>query len=189
MFFRNNDVRDSLIRLVFALLAPFSSFAADNPNVESTEPVTGTIRRTDEPALAEIRDLWQTAKNVGNLDTFVAAIEAAGLENELRAPGPHTVFAPSDGAFAKLGKDTLDGLLHPDNRQELRQLLLNHIVEGEVQLRGSEGATVKTLGGKTWTVKHELRGFVIENAIIDKVGVVASNGLIHIIDRVLLPQK
>jgi uncharacterized surface protein with fasciclin (FAS1) repeats len=158
---------------------------AQNVNIESTEPDTGTIRRSGEKSLAETQDLWNTSKTAGNLDTFVDAIDAAGLENQLSAPGRFTIFAPSDGAFAKLGKDALDNLLHPDRRPELRKLLLNHIAKGELQLRENGTTTVHTLSGKVLRVRHELRGFVIDNAVIEKDGVVASNGLIHIIDRVL----
>jgi uncharacterized surface protein with fasciclin (FAS1) repeats len=126
-----------------------------------------------------------------NLSTFVAAVRAAGLECDLMAAGPFTVFAPSNAAFAALPKGTLENLLRPENRERLRTVLTYHVVSGRYLstdvTRMSLPANVTTLNGQQFTVKAIKNGIMINCAQVTRADVMASNGVIHVIDRVLIP--
>lgn len=129
-------------------------------------------------------DIVATAKQAGQFKTLLAALEATGLDKTLSGHGgKYTVFAPTDGAFAKLPKGTLDELLKPANRGKLKDILLNHVVMSEVSLTQE----VKTLQGGSITIEPA-SSVKIGGATVLKADIHASNGLIHVIDSVLLPK-
>ena len=137
---------------------------------------------------AAAADIVDTAV-AGHFNTLVAAVKAAGLVDTLKGPGPFTVFAPTDEAFAKLPPGTLESLLKPENKQKLQKILTYHVVAGHVtandvvKLRSAE-----TFAGGSLTIKAAGSGVMVNNAHVIKTDIVASNGVIHVIDTVLLPE-
>jgi uncharacterized surface protein with fasciclin (FAS1) repeats len=135
----------------------------------------------------EEQPILETAAAAGNFTTLAAAVEAAGLTETLSGEGPFTVFAPTDEAFAALPEGTLDELLA--NPEQLASILTYHVVEGEVtsdQL--TEGQEVTTVNGAPATITLE-GGLMINEAMITQPDIQASNGVIHVIDAVILPPE
>ena len=131
-------------------------------------------------------DIVDTAIAAGDFKTLVKAVQAAGMVDALKQPGPLTVFAPSDKAFAKLPKGTLEGLLK--DKAKLRAVLSYHVVAGKVDAKAAARAgSAKTLLGKTVTFSKSKSGLKVENANIVGADVGAKNGVIHVIDTVLIP--
>jgi uncharacterized surface protein with fasciclin (FAS1) repeats len=160
---------------------------------ERTEPADATTT-TGEPA-AEEADIVDAAIAAGDFETLVTAVQAAGLEETLRGDGPFTVFAPTDDAFAALPAGTLDTLL-ADPEGSLAPILTYHVIAGEVpaaDVAGLDGQQVTTVNGATFTVGVGEDGSVtLTDAAGNEVAVVvtdvqASNGIIHVLDGVLLP--
>jgi uncharacterized surface protein with fasciclin (FAS1) repeats len=137
---------------------------------------------------ASAADLVDTAV-AGRFNTLVAAIKAAGLVGALKGPGPFTVFAPTDAAFAKLPPGTLENLLKPENKEQLRKILTYHVVAGEVMAKDVVKLdSAKTLEGANLTIHAGSGGVMVNNAHVTKTDIAASNGVIHVIDTVLLPE-
>ena len=134
------------------------------------------------------RNIVDTAIAAGNFSTFAGAIKAAGLTEALAAKGPFTVFAPTDEAFAKLPAGTLDDLLKPENKEKLKAILTYHVVSGKVMAaQAMKLNSAKTVNGKELTIKTEGGKVMINDATVTKADIHASNGVIHVIDTVLLP--
>ncbi|MCF7958184.1 MAG: fasciclin domain-containing protein [Phycisphaerae bacterium] len=129
-------------------------------------------------------DIVQVAAHSGKFNTLLAAAKAAGIVDVLKAPGPITIFAPTDEAFAKLPKGTVESLLKPENKEQLLSILTYHVVPGRLQLRLSTA----TLQGSNISIRSETP-IMINNAKVLVSDINATNGLIHAIDTVLLPQK
>ena len=144
------------------------------------------IASTAKPVRAA--DLFDTMRDWGNFDTFCALIEHAGLISTFREPGPITVFAPSDRAFAQLERFEIAALKQPAARERLRALILYHVVPGRLKvfdlLREIPRATVQ---GKTVKSLQMGNAMMVNDAFIDREDIAASNGLVHEIDRVLTP--
>ena len=139
------------------------------------------------PALAADKDIVDTAVGAGTFNTLVAAVSAAGLVDTLKGPGPFTVFAPTDAAFAALPAGTVEDLLKPENKDKLVAILTYHVVSGAVMSSAlSEGLTAPTVQGGmlTFTLAN---GAKVNGATISAVDIEATNGVIHVIDAVLLP--
>ena len=133
-------------------------------------------------------EIVDIAADNGNFDTLVAAVQAAGLVDTLESPGPFTVFAPTDAAFAALPKGTVEMLLMPENRDQLVSVLTYHVVPGSVtsdQIAGKR-QRVATVQGKTLDIDAR-NGVHVNNARVSTADIIASNGVIHVIDKVLLP--
>lgn len=144
------------------------------------------------PAVAgEKHDIVDTAVKAGSFKTLVVAVKAAGLVDTLKGEGPFTIFAPTDAAFAKLPKGTLDSLLKPENKDKLVTILTYHAVPGKVMAADAaklpNGAKVKTANGKEIVVRNK-KGVRINNAKVTKADILCTNGVIHVIDTVLLPK-
>ena len=132
-------------------------------------------------------NLVETAIAAGSFNTLVAAVKAAGLVETLSGPGPFTVFAPTDEAFAKLPAETLTDLLKPENKQKLTDILTYHVVSGRVTAADVSKITeADTVNGQKIKV-NATSGVKINDATVTTADVEASNGVIHIIDSVLLP--
>lgn len=137
---------------------------------------------------AKSNDLVETAIAAGSFKTLVAAVQAAGLAETLKGEGPLTVFAPTDEAFAKLPAGTLDELLKPENRDRLRSILLYHVVPGKLMASDVVGrSSLETAEGSSLAVRVEDGTAMVDAAKIVKTDVMASNGVIHVIDTVVLP--
>jgi uncharacterized surface protein with fasciclin (FAS1) repeats len=136
-------------------------------------------------ASAFAQDIVDVAVKAGSFNTLVAAVKAAGLVDTLKGPGPFTVFAPTDAAFAKLPKATLDGLLK--DPAALSKILTYHVVPGKVMAADVKAGKVKTVNGQELTVKTD-GGVMVDNAKVTATDVGATNGVIHVIDTVILPK-
>jgi uncharacterized surface protein with fasciclin (FAS1) repeats len=131
------------------------------------------------------QDIVDVAVKAGSFNTLVAAVKAAGLVDTLKGTGPFTVFAPTDEAFAKIPKATLDGLLK--DKAALSKILTYHVVSGKVMAADVKPGKVKTVNGQELTVKTD-GGVMVDSAKVTATDVVASNGVIHVIDTVMLPK-
>lgn len=137
---------------------------------------------------AAAADIVDTAV-AGHFNTLVAAVKAAGLVDTLKGPGPFTVFAPTDEAFAKLPPGTLESLLKPENKEKLQKILTYHVVAGHVMAADVVKLhAAKTVEGGSLTIKTAGGGVTVNNARVIKTDIAASNGVIHVIDTVLLPE-
>lgn len=139
------------------------------------------------PAMAA--DIVDTAVGAGQFNTLAAALKAAGLVETLKGPGPFTVFAPTDEAFKKLPAGTLEDLLKPENKQKLVEVLTYHVVPSKIMSADLAGkkTDVSTVQGSTLTVDASGGGVIVNNAKVVSADVAADNGVIHVIDTVVLP--
>ncbi len=137
---------------------------------------------------ASAADLVDTAV-AGHFNTLVAAVKAAGLVDTLKGPGPFTVFAPTDEAFAKLPPGTLENLLKPENKSQLQKILTYHVVSGQVMAKDVVKIdSAQTVEGGSLAIHAGRGGVMVNNAHVTKTDIAASNGVIHVIDTVLLPK-
>ena len=136
---------------------------------------------------ASAADIVDTAI-AAKFQTLVAAVKAAGLVETLKGPGPFTVFAPTDEAFAKLPAGALEDLLKPENKAKLQSILTYHVVPGRVMAKDVVKLdSAKTVEGEDITIKTANGKVMVDNANVVKTDVQASNGVIHVIDAVILP--
>jgi uncharacterized surface protein with fasciclin (FAS1) repeats len=133
------------------------------------------------------KDIVAVASGNGSFNTLVAAVKAAGLVETLQGPGPFTVFAPTDEAFAKLPKGTVEDLLKPENKAKLVSILTYHVVAGKVMAEDVKTMKAKTVNGQSLDVKVTDGAVTVDNAKVVMTDVAASNGVIHVIDTVVLP--
>lgn len=150
---------------------------------------TGSMRVAGNEPLKPA-DIVDTAVGAGQFKTLAAALEAAGLIEALKGAGPFTVFAPTDEAFGKLPAGTVESLLRPENKEKLKSILLYHVVSGNVpasKVVKLNGRSVKTLQGSSIKVRTK-HGVRVENAKVTQTDIKASNGVIHVIDSVLMPK-
>lgn len=140
-------------------------------------------------AQAGNKDIVDTAAGAGQFNTLVAAVKAAGLVDTLKGSGPFTVFAPTDEAFAKLPDGTVDDLLKPENKEKLVAILTYHVIPGKVMSGDIAGkkTDVKTVQGSKLAV-DATKGVKVDNAKVTKADIAASNGVIHVIDTVVMPK-
>lgn len=135
-------------------------------------------------------DIVETAAKAGQFETLLAAAKAANLVDALKGDGPLTVFAPTDDAFGALPAGTVDALLKPENRDQLAAILKYHVIPGRI---GSEALDdnvgLETLAGPDAIIKAAEKGFTIEGARILTTDIDASNGVVHVIDRVIMPPE
>ncbi|TXI21945.1 MAG: fasciclin domain-containing protein [Roseateles sp.] len=134
---------------------------------------------------AQAKDLVDTAVAAGNFKTLATALQAAGLVDTLKGPGPFTVFAPTDAAFAKIPKADLDALLK--DKAKLTAVLTYHVVPGKVMAKDVKAGKVKTVQGAELTVATS-GGVTVDGAKVTATDIVADNGVIHVIDTVVMPK-
>ena len=171
---RSSSLRCLAVALALGLAAPVA-FAA--PPAASS----AAAKRTQA-------DIVDTAVAAGQFKTLAAALQAAGLVDTLKGPGPFTVFAPTDAAFAALPAGTVETLLKPENRDRLAAILTYHVVPGKVMaasVAGMDSAT-SVQGGKL-DIAASADGVTVDGARVTATDVAASNGVIHVIDTVLMP--
>ena len=151
---------------------------------------SGLVVGTPARAYADnhMKDIVDTAVEAGSFGTLAAALQAAGLVDTLKGEGPFTVFAPTDEAFAKLPEGTVEELLKPENKEKLQSILTYHVVAGKV---GSGDVvkldSAKTVNGKEAKISVSDGKVMIDSAQVIKTDIKASNGIIHVIDSVILP--
>ena len=135
------------------------------------------------------KNIVDTAIETGQFKTLAAALSAAGLVNTVKGPGPFTVFAPTDAAFAKLPAGTVENLMKPENKDQLTAILTYHVVPGKVMAADVvKLKEAKTVNGKMLDVKVNGANVMINDAKVTSTDIVASNGVIHVIDTVVLPK-
>ncbi len=137
-------------------------------------------------ASAQAKDIVDTAVAAGSFKTLATALGAAGLVDTLKGKGPFTVFAPTDEAFAKVPKADLDALLK--DKAKLTAVLTYHVVPGKVMAKDVKAGQVKTVQGSNITVSTSSGGVSVNNAKVVKTDIVADNGVIHVIDTVIMPK-
>ena len=139
-------------------------------------------------ATASAADIVDTAV-AGKLNTLVAAVKAAGLADTLKGSGPFTVFAPTDEAFARLPAGTLENLLKPENKQRLQSILKYHVVPGKIMAADvGKLESARTVQGQSIAIKTKNGSVMVDNAKVTKPDITASNGVIHLVDAVILPE-
>ena len=136
--------------------------------------------------VARAADIVDTAIGAGQFTTLVKAVQVAGLVETLKSPGPFTVFAPTDAAFAKLPAGTLQALLN--DPEKLKAILLYHVVSGKVMAADVKTGPVKTVQGSSAKLKVSDGKVMIDNATVITADVMADNGVIHVIDAVIVPK-
>ena len=135
------------------------------------------------------KDIVDTAVAAGSFKTLVKALQAAELVETLKGAGPFTVFAPTDEAFAKLPAGTLAALLKPENKPKLQRILTAHVVAGKMTAADVVKAkSAKAVGGGTLTIDSRNGGVTVDGAKVVKTDIAATNGVIHVIDSVILPK-
>jgi len=172
------------LALLVALVGCGSSDGGTNSSSGSTS--SGSESSSSTTASADIVD---TAVAAGSFNTLVAAVQAAGLEDTLRSDGPFTVFAPTDAAFAALPEGTVESLLLPENHDQLVAILTYHVVAGRVMAADAATLTsAPTVNGESAPIAPGANGgLTIGGANIVQTDIVTSNGVIHVIDAVIMP--
>ncbi len=174
------------------LLVSFPALAQESGSATTTEPKPAKVnlpKSTKVDRVTKKSNIVEVAVANGSFKTLVAAVKAAGLVDTLVGKGPFTVFAPNDAAFAKLPAGTVETLLKPENKSALVKLLTYHVVAGKIEAKDIKAGSVlvKTVDGGSIKVTSGSKGVVIDNSKVIAADVKASNGVIHVIDTVLLP--
>lgn len=133
------------------------------------------------------KDIVDTAVSAGQFNTLASALQAAGLVDTLKGPGPFTVFAPTDEAFAKIPKADLDALLK--DKAKLTAVLTYHVVPGKVMAKDVKAGPLKSVEGSPITVAATGNKVMVDNATVTKTDINADNGVIHVIDSVIIPKN
>lgn len=177
--------------LVLAACAAPSTPVAEAPAEEMAEPTEAPAEEAEEAEEAMEADIVDTAVAAGNFTTLVAAVDAAGLVETLKGEGPFTVFAPTDDAFAALPEGTVETLLE-DPTGDLTNILLYHVVAGNVMAADvvdMDGAAVETVGGSSFTITVDGDSVMVDGANVVMTDIETSNGVIHVIDAVIIPAE
>ena len=140
--------------------------------------------------IAAAADIVETASEAGSFQTLLTAVEAAGLVETLKGEGPFTVFAPTDEAFAKLPEGTVEDLLKPENQDQLKAILTYHVVPGKTMSSDIAGKAleVETVQGETIAIDASDGAVMVDDATVVQADIETDNGVIHVIDTVLMPQ-
>jgi uncharacterized surface protein with fasciclin (FAS1) repeats len=182
------NMKKMSIAVTAGLLAILAA-CGDDDDSTTTEAVTTEAPSSEAPstdAPAEVGDIVAVASGAGSFSTLVAAVQAAGLVETLQGEGPFTVFAPTDDAFAALPAGVLDKLLLPENQDVLVKILTYHVVAGKVMAADVTAGDVATVEGQTIALATD-GGVTVNGANVVTADVEASNGVIHVIDAVILP--
>lgn len=175
----------------FDITASGGKVMVDQATVTATDVMAknGVIHVIDRVILPSDKTIVATAVEAGSFTTLAKLLQAADLVGALEGKGPFTVFAPTDEAFAKLPKETLDSLMRPENRAKLTSILTYHVIEGRVfSDAAAKGAKAKTLNGQELTTRSEGKTVMVGGAKVISADIDAVNGVIHVIDTVLMPK-
>lgn len=177
-----------MTRNLFALALAAVATAGIVPVAFADNHAAPAGEMSTEEMAAEPVDIVATAIAAGQFETLAAALEAADLVEVLQGEGPFTVFAPTDEAFAALPEGTLEDLLKPENKEQLVSILTYHVVPGAVLSTDLESGEVETVEGSTVMVEVSETGVTVDEANVISADIEASNGVIHVIDAVILPE-
>ena len=181
-------MQKNILTTLVAVSISLATFVACN-NAETKTEVTSEVVKA-EPATPVAKDVVDVAIGSSDHTTLVAAVTAAGLVETLKGAGPFTVFAPTNAAFAALPAGTVDGLLKPESKAALTNILTYHVVAGAVKAADlKDGQKVKTLQGEELTVSIKGGKVMINGANVTAADLTGSNGVVHVIDAVLMPKK
>ena len=166
-------------------------------NATQTQQVAGNVKTAASPAptgtsqapMAGGKDIVAIASGDAQFKTLTKALGSAGLVTTLQGKGPFTVFAPTDAAFAALPKGTVENLLQPENKAQLTKILTYHVVPGSVVSTSLKSGDVKSVEGSSLKVGVNGGKVTVSGANVVKADIKASNGVIHVIDKVLMPPK
>lgn len=184
-----NSVKDALNGATESITESIVESAPDSLSKPLQEGEKVEIPATTDTESTTSNLVEQAASN-DQFQTLVKAIEAAGLTETLAGEGPYTVFAPTDDAFAALPANTLDSLLLPENKEVLVKLLKYHVVSGAVPSSEIQSGEITTMAGKSVTVQVGEDGNVsVNNAQVTQADIEATNGIIHVVDHVILPSR
>ena len=174
-------------------LIGFPAWAHINSNTSvakatQTQQVAGNVKTAASPApMAGGKDIVAIASGDAQFKTLTKALGSAGLVTTLQGKGPYTVFAPTDAAFAALPKGTVENLLKPENKAKLTKILTYHVVPGSVLSTSLKSGDVKSVEGSSLKVGVNAGKVTVSGANVVKADIKASNGVIHVIDKVLMP--
>jgi len=177
--------------VVIATLVAALSFAADKKDMKAAEPKKEMPKEAAKEApKPAAKDIVDTAVAAGSFKTLATALTEAGLIDTLKGAGPFTVFAPTDDAFAKIAKKDLDALLK--DKKKLAAVLTYHVVAGKVMaadvMKMKDGSKVKTVEGREFTLGLKDGKVMVDGANVTKTDIETSNGVIHVIDTVIMPK-
>ena len=179
--------RSAAIRSAFAVLAIVATLVVPRAGFAYPDQADSSDQSLVSAASMSAGDIVDIAAADGRFSTLVTAVQAADLVSTLKGEGPFTVFAPTDEAFAKLPKGTVEDLLKPENKAKLVSILTYHVVPGKVMAADVKTMKAKTVNGQSLDVKVNDGTVTVDNAKVVKTDVAASNGVIHVIDSVVLP--
>ena len=178
----------NLFIVALTLVASFS-FAADKKDMKPVEAKKDMPKEAAKDAKPALKDIVDTAVAAGSFKTLATALTEAGLIDTLKGAGPFTVFAPTDEAFAKIAKKDLDALLK--DKKKLAAVLTYHVVAGKVMaadvMKMKDGSKVKTVEGHEFTLGLKDGKVMVDGANVTKTDIETSNGVIHVIDTVIMP--
>ncbi len=188
----SNQVVSKFAGICAALAIMPMAVACDSPSAEttgetSTEVATDVDAEPSTSAAADGGTIVDVATAAGSFNTLVAAVQAADLVDTLSGEGPFTVFAPTDEAFSALPEGVLDKLLLPENKDVLAQILTYHVVAGEVLASDVKTGAVATVEGSEVNLAADAGTVTVNDATVVQADVEASNGVIHVLDTVILP--
>jgi len=177
----------AIVALAAAAALTFSACSSSSTDTAASASASASAPAESAPAeVATVGTIVEIAASNPDFSTLVAAVDAAGLVETLNGPGPFTVFAPTNEAFAALPPGVLDALLLPENKDLLIQILTYHAVPGTVMAADVMAGDVATVEGQNITIATD-GGVTVNGAAVVQTDIVASNGVIHVIDAVLLP--
>jgi uncharacterized surface protein with fasciclin (FAS1) repeats len=186
-------MKKNFFSLLTAVLITSTVFVACNNEGEkkTAEETAAAVKEpVTEPKAEAPKDIVEVASGSADHSTLVAAIKAAGLVETLKGAGPFTVFAPTNAAFSALPAGTVDGLLKPEKKADLTKILTYHVVAGSVKAADlKDGQKIKTVQGEELTVSIKDGKVMINGANVTAADLASSNGMIHVIDAVLMPKK
>ncbi len=186
-------MQKNILNMLVAVAITSTTFVAcNNGETKTTETAAPSADSAKEEVMAPAapKDIVDVAIGSPDHTTLVAAVTAAGLVETLKGAGPFTVFAPTNAAFAALPAGTVDGLLKPESKDALTKILTYHVVAGAVKAADlKDGQKVKTLQGQELTVAIKDGKVTINGANVTAADLTGSNGVVHVIDAVLMPKK
>jgi uncharacterized surface protein with fasciclin (FAS1) repeats len=189
---KNIIMQKNILNMLAVVAITSSTFMACNSGETKTTETAATADTVKEEVMAPVapKDIVDVAIGSPDHTTLVAAVTAAGLVETLKGAGPFTVFAPTNAAFAALPAGTVDGLLKPESKDALTKILTYHVVAGAVKAADlKDGQKVKTLQGEELTVAIKDGKVTINGANVTAADLTGSNGVVHVIDAVLMPKK
>jgi uncharacterized surface protein with fasciclin (FAS1) repeats len=180
-------MKNTILALTAIAALPFATFAHDCGGDSYGKKDKMEKSGYEKSGYSKKADIVDTAVAAGSFNTLVSAVKAAGLVETLKGEGPFTVFAPTDDAFAALPEGTVESLLLPENKDKLVAILTYHVVPAKVKAKHVTAGEAPTVNGQTATIAINDGNVTIEGANVIKTDVWASNGVIHVIDQVIIP--